>query len=165
MNYCVECGTKLEEKYLEMEGMIPFCPSCNQFRFSIFNSATSMIVMNEERNKILLIKQYGGTDYILVAGYINKGENAEETVVREVMEEIGLHVTDIEFNKSQYFDKSNTLMLNFICTVDSESLDDVTKEVDHAEWFSIEEAREKIKQNSLAQEFLEYGIQTKICRM
>lgn len=68
MKYCVECGTKLITKYLENEGDIPFCTSCNAYGFPIYNTAVSMIVVNEKTQKILLIQQYGRPFYILVAG-------------------------------------------------------------------------------------------------
>lgn len=56
MNYCMECGTKLELRHLENEGEIPFCSQCNQFRFPIFNTAVSMICIDVKNQKILLIQ-------------------------------------------------------------------------------------------------------------
>lgn len=162
MNYCMECGTKLEERPLEGEGIIPFCPKCEKFCFPVFSTACSMVVMNKAMDKILLIKQYGRDSYILVAGYVNKGEDAENTVRREVMEETGLKVTSLSFNKSRYFEKSNTLMLNWLAVVEDEDLSGVTREVDYACWFPIEEARKNIRPQSLAQEFLEYCYATKL---
>ena len=35
--YCHECGSELTEKELENEGIIPFCPKCNQYRFPMYN--------------------------------------------------------------------------------------------------------------------------------
>jgi len=154
MKYCVECGTKLEMKYLEGEGEIPFCPNCNEFRFPIFNCAVSMEVMNPDKNKVILIQQYGREFNILVAGYINKGESAEHAVAREVKEELGLNVGEIKFNKSKYFEPSNTLMINFSCVADTEDLSGMTKEVDKAQWYAFDEAQKAIKQGSLAHEFL-----------
>lgn len=154
MKYCVECGTKLILKQLDGEGMIPYCTNCGAYRFPIFNTACSMVVLNRTKDKILLIQQYGKPSYILVAGYVNKGECAETTVAREVKEEVGLTVTECGFNKSKYFAKSNTLMLNFYCVVDQEDLSHMTEEVDRADWFSFAEAKEKIKDGSLAEEFL-----------
>ena len=154
MKHCMECGTKLVTKYLENEGNIYYCTSCKADRFPVFNTAVSMIVLNSKKDKILLIKQYGGSDYILVAGYVNKGEDAENTVIREVKEELGLDVIELKYNKSRYFERSNTLMLNFSCVVSDESLENMTQEVDEAMWFDFEGAKDNIKKDSLAQHFL-----------
>lgn len=152
MNYCLKCGTKLEEKQLDMEGMIPYCPHCKEFLFPIYSVAVSMIVMNEEKDKICLIEQYGRKSYILVAGYVNKGEDVEDAVAREVKEELGCDITSLQFNHSRYFEKSNTLMLNFTVTVHDKV--HPNEEIDAYRWFTIEGARQNIRENSLAQAFL-----------
>jgi len=161
MYYCHVCGTKLTTQYLKGEGTIPFCPHCDALRFPVYSTATSMIVFNQNKDKILLIQQHNRNEYILVAGYIDKGENAEETVKREVFEELGIEVSELHYNKSEYFKNSNTLMLNFVCTVSEEDTIDLSPEVDHAKWFSIDQAKEKIAKNSLAQYFLEYYLEKK----
>ena len=155
MKYCYECGEKLTERELENEGTVPYCEKCGEYRFPIFSTAVSMIVENPDKTKILLIQQYGRKNNILVAGYVSKGENAENAVVREVMEETGLKVVDMNFNKSEYSEKTNTLMLNYSCRVEDESLAHLNKgEVDKAQWFTHEQACENIKPDSLAQKFL-----------
>ena len=89
--HCWECGAALIEKSLEGEGIVPFCPVCGEYRFPMYNAAVSMIVVDENTGRILLIQQYGRPSYILVAGYINRGESAEDAVRREILEETGLH--------------------------------------------------------------------------
>jgi len=154
MDYCMQCGTKLEKKWLESEGKeIPYCPTCKDYRFPVFNTAVSMIVMNEDKDKILLIRQYGRDSYILVAGYVNQGEDAETAVKREVKEELGLDVKTLHFNRSHYFAPSNTLMLNFTVTVAGTL--NPNEEIDSYEIFTIEEARKNIRRPSLAQAFLD----------
>ncbi|MBR2176324.1 MAG: NUDIX domain-containing protein [Clostridia bacterium] len=155
MKFCYECGTKLEAKELEGEGMIPYCQCCGKYVFPIYSTAVSMIVQSPDRKKILLIQQYGTGNNVLVAGYINKGENAESAVRREVMEEIGIETDEICFNKSEYFPKTNTLMLNFSCIALSEDLSHLSeKEIDRAAWFDIAAARDSIMPDSLAKRFL-----------
>ena len=154
MKFCYECGTKLTKEYLEGEGNIPYCPQCQQFRFPIYNTAVSMEVLSPKRDKVLLIRQYGKKRNILVAGYVNRGEQAEHAVAREVKEEIGLDVHDVTFQRSSFFEPSNTLMLNFSCVADSEDLSGMTEEVDEAEWMTFSRAKEEIAPNSLAQTFL-----------
>ena len=60
----------------------------------------------------------GRDSYILVAGYVNKGEDAEDAVIREIREEMDLKVLECHFNRSHYFAPSNTLMLNFTAIVE-----------------------------------------------
>ena len=59
-----------------------------------------MIVINEQTDEILLIQQYGRPFYILVAGYLNRGEQEEQAVVREIKEETGMTAYKIHFNRT-----------------------------------------------------------------
>jgi len=152
--YCQVCGSELIDKELEGEGMVPFCPACNEFRFPMYNVAVSMIVINKKTDKILLIKQYGRDVYILVAGYVNRGEQLEHAVVRELKEETGMTASHIRFNRTKFFEPSNTLMCNFTVYVDSDSELSTNKEIDSFNWFSFDDARKNIKPGSLAAEFL-----------
>ena len=152
--YCQECGELLINKELENEGIVPFCTKCQQYRFPLFNVAVSMIVLDPNKKQILLIKQYGREDYILVAGYVNRIESLEEAVIREVKEEIGLDVAKIKFNRTRFYERSNTLMCNFTTLVDSENKVCTNQEVDFYHWFSYEDAKKNIKENSLAAYFL-----------
>ena len=121
MNYCMQCGAKLHTKYHETEEReIPFCDVCGAFRYPVFNTAVSMIVLSHDRQRVILIQQYGKPFNVLVAGYVNQGEDAEQAVVREVKEELGLTVDTLHFNHSHYFVPTNTLMLNFTVTVAEE---------------------------------------------
>ena len=153
-NYCRECGTKLVPRELENEGIVPYCPECGQYRFPQYNVAVSMIVVNEENDEILLIQQYGRPSYILVAGYVSRGEALEDAVVREVREETGMTVSRVKFNRTQFFEKSDTLMCNFTAFVKDASELDPNYEIDACKWFTRDEARANIRPDSLAEWFL-----------
>jgi len=153
MNYCTLCGNRLCKKELKNEGEIPFCSECGEFRFPFFSVAVSMIVLSPGRDKMLLIKQYGKDDFILTAGYVNIGENAENAVRREIKEELSLSCKSVTYNRSEYFEKTNTLMLNFTAEVTSVSVLP-NEEVDYYEWFSFEDAVKNIRKNSLAEKFV-----------
>lgn len=152
--YCHECGSKLTEKELENEGIIPFCPKCNKYHFPMYNVAVSMIVINKETNKILLIKQYGKPFYILVAGYVNRTEQLEHAVAREIKEETGMTISAIKFNRTNFYEPSNVLMCNFTVFVENDKDFFVNEEIDDYNWFTYEEARKYICENSLAAYFL-----------
>lgn len=103
MSYCIECGEKLIMKPCGIDGDVPYCPKCQAFRFPMYNSAISAIVFNPDKTKILLIRQYGRDHHILIAGYINKGENAKQALIRELKEEVDLNVVDYHYNDNEYF--------------------------------------------------------------
>ena len=145
--HCFECGTALIEKELEEEGIVPYCPKCQQYRFPMYNVAVSMIVVDEETGKILLIQQYGKPSYILMAGYVNRGEAEEHAVVREVREETGLEVTRTEF----LFSLPNTYLYSgflvhtvdcfFRCTVADSSLAHAMDDAAELLWIPVKELR------------------------
>ncbi len=153
-NYCRECGTKLVPKELEHEGIVPYCPSCGKFRFPQYNVAVIMIVVDEEKQKILLIQQYGRPQYILVAGYVVRGESLEDAVAREVREETGMTVSHIKFNRTQFYEGSGSLMCNFTAFVRNAEEFAPNYEIDSSKWFTFEEARQNIRHGSLAEYFL-----------
>ena len=152
--YCQKCGAKLIKTEVKNEGYIPYCPKCLEHRFPLYNVAVSMIVINEQTDKILLIQQYGMKKNILVAGYVNRKESLENAVRREIAEETGMKVSKIKFNRTKFFEPSNTLMCNFTAWVKDDSKMNPNEEIDSYKWFSKEEAKEKILANSLAAEFL-----------
>ena len=152
--FCEICGNKLIKKPLLNEGIIPFCNSCDEFRFPKYNVAISMIVIDKSTKRILLIRQYGRPDLILVAGYVNRGESLEDAAYRELMEETGLLASEIRYNRSSFFEPSDTLMCNFTVLVDDTKGFSPNNEIDSFEWFGSRDARENIKPDSLAESFL-----------
>ena len=150
--HCAACGAKLITKTHPTDGEIPFCPACGDFRFPGFNTAVSMIVFNADKTHILLLNQYG-KDGILVAGYVGRGDNLEDTVRREVMEETGLAVKEIIFNTSRYYEGSNTLMCNFACVTEADELHIAKDEVDSARWVPVKDVLGEMLPHSLAQWF------------
>lgn len=154
MKYCLECGSKLVLKVCGEEGEVPFCDECQVFRFPVFSTAISTAILNREKNKILLLQQSNRNDYTLLAGYVTKGEDAENTLVREVKEEVGLNIVSYEFMRSRYFARTDTLMLNYLSIADSEIVPGLNAEVEKAVWFSFDDALKNIKEKSLAKIFL-----------
>ena len=152
MKYCYECGTRLIERELKDEGLIPYCPSCNEYRFPIYSAAISVVILNKDKTKGLLIKQYGKSNYRLVAGYINKGESAEEALIREMKEEIGVAPIFYRLNATRYFERTNTLMINFYAILDSEDINS-NYEIDSYSWIDINDCVEALNEAKLACEF------------
>lgn len=155
MDFCSDCGSRLIEKELDKEGQVPYCQTCQAYRFPHYHVAMSALVFDETGQRILLIQQYGSPNNVLGAGYVGRGEQVEAAVSREIKEETNLDVVEIQFNASQFYEKNNVLMVNFACRVKSAASLSCNEEIEAANWFSIAEARQAIYPNSLAQKFLD----------
>ena len=108
-----------------------------------YKKKMEVAVIDPATERIVLTKYAGRPQvhYALVAGFTEIGESIEQTVAREVMEEVGLKVKNLVFYKSQPWSYSDTLLVGFYYEVDGST--EIT--VDHselkvAEWFTREEA-------------------------
>ena len=149
--YCPHCGEKLIKKEIGDEGLVPFCETCDKPLWDMFETCIITAVTNE-KNEVALIKQtYMTTQtYVCVAGHMKIGESAEETVIREVKEEIGLDVEELKFIKSYPYEKKEMLMLGFQAKVKKADFVLSEVEVATAKWFPFEEALGNIREGSIA---------------
>ena len=156
--YCRECGEKLTLRFCENEGLIPYCGKCEAYMFPQFPVAVSMVVTNRTQDKILLAKHVEDDDFILFAGYIKKGENAEKAVPREIKEELGLDVVKAKYMSSRYHALKEGLMLNFIVIVEEKTIKLKEDELAEARWCTPEEALQLIRKGTTAEYFLTHAV-------
>ncbi len=156
--YCRDCGEKLALRFLENEGLVPYCPRCEKFKFPFFPVAVSMVVVNRAENRIMLAKHVGDEDYKLFAGYIKKGESAEKAIPRELKEETALGAVKWKYLGSRYHEAKDILMLGFLVTAEEGELR-LGEEIAEAHWSTYEEAKEIIRKNSTAEYFLGLALQ------
>ena len=117
----------------------------------------AVIIGVTDGDRILMSKYAGRTykKYALLAGFTEIGETVEQTVAREVMEEVGLKVKNIRYYKSQPWAFSDTLLMGFYCDLDGE--DKITldqNELALAEWFEREEIPVEPSRDSLTNEMI-----------
>lgn len=136
--FCGRCGKPMEKD--SKERMMK-CPSCGLMEFP--KICPAVIVGVTHGNKILMSKYAGReyTKYALLAGFTEIGETPEETVKREVMEEVGVKVKNIRYYKSQPWSMSDTLLMGFFCDLDGDDEDLILdeEELALAEWFERED--------------------------
>ncbi len=153
--FCGRCQTALVKD--EAERMMR-CPACGQMEYPKISPAVIIAVTDQSR---LLLSKYAGRTYkryALLAGFNEIGETLEETVRREVMEEVGLAVTNIRYYKSQPWSFSGTLLAGFFCDLAEPGtirLDD--HELALAQWFEREDIPlEDEEHASLTHEMIRY---------
>lgn len=150
--FCGRCGKKLihSEKLRMLQ-----CENCGNMVFP--KIAPAVIVGIISGDKILMTK-YANREYkryALIAGFTEIGETAEETVEREVFEEVGLHVKNIRYYKSQPWGFDSNLLLGYFCELDDDGsilLD--TEELAEAEWVHFESIEDDKEGLSLTKEMM-----------
>lgn len=153
-SFCGRCGERLEYSHQE-RAMI--CPSCGNVVYPKIAPAVIVGILNSSGNKIVMTR-YAGREYkghALVAGFCEIGETAEDTVRREVLEEVGLHVRNIRYYKSQPWGFDSNLLFGYYCTADEDEpihMDD--GELAKAVWVSRDEIGEEERNLSLTAEMI-----------
>ena len=134
--FCGRCGGKMKHDAVERA---MYCPACGSKVYPRINPAVIIGVTNGDR---LLLTKYktGFAHNALVAGFTEFGETLEQTVAREVMEEVGLRVKHIRYYKSQPWGVAADILTGFFCQVDG---DDAIRmdasELKYAEWVRRED--------------------------
>ena len=132
--FCGKCGTRLVHDMVER---MVRCPKCGTMEFPKLFPAVIVGIVDAKRDKVL-VSRYANREYkryALIAGFCEMGETVEETVHREVMEEVGLKVKNLRYYKSQPWPPSSSLLFGFFCELDGSNqikLDD--HELECAEW-------------------------------
>lgn len=130
---CGCCGTPTEHD--SKERMLR-CPRCGNLIFPRISPAVIVAVTNGDR---LLLSKYAGrayTRYALLAGYTEIGETVEQTVHREVMEEVGLRVKNLRYYKSQPWGVDGNVLMGFFCDVDGRDVIHIDEnELSMAAWY------------------------------
>ena len=143
-SFCPDCGEKLVLKPIGDEGDVPFCEKCSRPWFDMFSSAVIVLVVNEYGEVVLLKQNYMSSEYmVLISGFIKPGESAEETVRREVYEEVGLELDEANIVATYWFGRGDNnkgmMMIASIARAKKAELT-LSGEVDEARWVPAEEA-------------------------
>lgn len=151
--YCGRCGANMRKSSKE-RAMV--CDSCNNIKYPQISPGIIVGIIDGDR--ILMTKYAKGVykKYALVAGFNEIGETLEDTVRREVMEEVGLKVKNIRYYKNQPWGLSSSLLVGFFAELDGQAIVTLdTNELSEATWFKREDIREHNLSISLTQEMIE----------
>lgn len=131
--FCGRCGAKTVHDSKER---MMRCPECGNM---IFPKIAPSVIVGVIHGDELLLSKYANRNYTrygMIAGFTEIGETVEETVAREVMEEVGLKVKNIRYYKTQPWGVTGGLLLGYYCDVDGD--DHITLDKDElamAEFF------------------------------
>jgi len=151
--FCGRCGQKMQPSDIE-RAMV--CPDCGLIEYPKICPAVIVAVINGDK---LMVTRYADRPFrgwALIAGFVEIGETLEDTVRREVMEEVGVKVKNLRYYKNQPWSFTDTLLCGFYCDLDGDdtvTLD--TAELKEAHWLSREELPPRQNEASLTAEMME----------
>lgn len=129
--YCGVCATPMRKSEKEL---CFHCPACG---FSAYPRVSpAMMVLIKRGEEILLARHatYATARYTALAGFVEAGENIEEAIHREVLEEVGLHVKDLRYFGSQSWPFPHSLMIAYTAEYAGGELRVQEDEIADARW-------------------------------
>jgi NAD+ diphosphatase len=149
--FCGRCATPTELLPGERARR---CPKCHVPYYP--RIAPAVIVLIERDDEVLLAKGAGFPRpwYSTIAGFVEPGESLEQTVHREVREEVGLEITDLRYFGSQPWPFGRSLMVGFNARYAGGELKLDPKEILDAKWFRPDAMPEIPPKVSIAHELI-----------
>lgn len=150
--FCGRCSTEMQFSKTERAVC---CPKCGLVKYPQISPAVIVGIIHNDK---ILLTRYSDRPYkklSLVAGYIEIGETLEDTIKREVMEEVGLKVKNIKYYKSQPWAFSQSVLMGFFAQLDGDPTVTVDEsELSEATWYSRDEIPECDTNLSLTNEMI-----------
>jgi NAD+ diphosphatase len=135
--FCGSCGHQNGDSTTELARL---CPNCGRIEYPrICPAIIVMINRTTERGEEILLahnKRFKNNMYSLIAGFNEAGESLEETVAREIREEVGVEVKDVRYLTSQSWPFPASLMLGFRARWASGEARPDGVEIGDARWFT-----------------------------
>lgn len=129
------------------------CPNCGHISYP--PAVPAILVLVHDGERVLLGHKPGwGRRYSILAGFVEPGESLEECVAREVMEEVGVTITDITYIGSQPWPFPHQLMVGYMARYASGDIRIDELELDDAQWFHIDSLPELPAPMSLARQII-----------
>ena len=134
--YCGRCGSAM---VVDVDERAMRCPPCSTINYP--RIAPCIIVLVTRGEELLLARNanFPQPMYSTLAGFIEAGETAEETLAREVREEVGVEVCNLRYFQSQSWPFPNQLMLGFFANYSGGDIVCDQREIADAQWFHYSE--------------------------
>ncbi|HZV94659.1 MAG TPA: NAD(+) diphosphatase [Candidatus Nitrosocosmicus sp.] len=150
--HCPRCGTRTERIAGEWGKR---CGSCHYEHYPHLHPAVIVLVKDGDRVLLARKREWAPGRYALVAGFVDNGESLEGAVAREVKEEVGVDVTDIQYVGSQNWPFPSQIMLGFIATYAGGQVAVDPDELDDARWFPHDALPDGPSRHSIARFILD----------
>ena len=103
-------------------------------------SPAAIVLVRREEDELLLARSPGFPKgmYSVLAGFVEPGESIEETISREVLEEVGVEVRNVRYFGSQPWPFPHSLMIGFTAEYAGGEIKPQAGEIEDAGWYRVD---------------------------
>jgi NAD+ diphosphatase len=150
--YCGRCGGETEPVSGELAKR---CRRCGMMHYPRLSPAAIVLVRRGDR--ILLARSSGFPKemYSVLAGFVEPGESIEDTVAREIREEVGIGVENVTYFGSQPWPFPNSLMIGFTADYADGELAPDPDEIEDAGWYTASDLPRLPPETSIARAMID----------
>ena len=130
--FCGRCANRTERLTTERAMK---CPHCGLLAYPRISPAVIVLVRRGEEALLARNARFPLPFYSTLAGFVEVGETLEETVAREIREEVGIEVKDLRYFGSQPWPFPHSLMVAFMAQYAGGDFKLEASEIADAQWF------------------------------
>ena len=154
--FCSCCGglMKLCSEELSVE-----CMECGHLVYPRISPAIIVAVIKDDQILLAHSSKFPSGRYSVIAGFVEPGEALEDSVKRELKEEVGIDVTEIQYFGSQPWPFPDSLMVAFTARWSKEMIAVDNKEIDDANWYSASNLPNIPDKGSIARRLIDWFVE------
>lgn len=154
--HCGRCGEPTLHKPFTFER---FCTGCSITFYPRISPSIIVLIRRDDQVLMARGRHFKPGIYGLIAGFVEAGENLEDTIHREIFEETQISVKNLQYFGSQVWPFPDSLMLGFFADYHSGTLNIDNDEIEDAGWYRFDELPGRPSSNiSIASKMLNHFI-------
>jgi len=132
--FCGRCGTRTEP---HAEERVRICPACKLSAYPRVAPAVMALIKRESQLLLARGPHFPPGMFSALAGFVEPGESLEQCIEREVLEEVGVRISNSRYFASQSWPFPHSLMIAFVCDWASGDIKPQAGEIEEANWFEV----------------------------
>lgn len=131
--FCGRCGAPTQRR---AEERARYCTACTLTVYPRLSPVVMMRIVRDERILLARAPRFAPGMYSVLAGFVEAGETLEQAIHREVAEEVGIQVRNLQYFASQSWPFPHSLMVAFTADYAEGEIRVDGQEIVDAGWFA-----------------------------